>query len=170
VGRAEPRRGALADALAKDLGRVGIPVLRLAHGDVGELERSIIGYLLTQGAELERQAAALEHRLDRVALDGGGPTALVAAIATFFGRAVALEGRRGDALAVHAPTEIPTRPWPRPLPGPAGDQSPSGWRFRAGRGSRHACRRRAIAAGAPVPSAALVPLRRCCGTAEARSA
>ena len=134
-GEAEPRRGALADALAKDLVRVGIPVLRLAHGDVGDLERSIIGYLLTQGAELERQAAALEHRLDRVALDGGGPTALVAAIATFFGRAVALEGRRGDALAVHAPAEIPdtalaaARYQARPrdpvalrvaLPGPAG--------------------------------------------------
>ncbi|MBI3745496.1 MAG: helix-turn-helix domain-containing protein [Chloroflexi bacterium] len=29
------------------------------------------------------------------------------AIATFLGRAVALEGRRGDALAVHAPPELP---------------------------------------------------------------
>ena len=96
-----------AAALAADLVAAGVPVLRLAHRDVGELERSIIGYLLTQGAELERQAAALEHRLDRVALDGGGPTALVAAIAGSFGRAVALEGRRGDALAVHAPAEIP---------------------------------------------------------------
>jgi len=104
---AESRTGALTDALAENLVRVGVPVLRLAQPDLGELERSIIGYLLTQGAELERQAAVLEHRLDRVALDGGGPTALVAAIAAFFGRAVALEGRRGDPLAVHAPAEIP---------------------------------------------------------------
>ncbi|MCI0583978.1 MAG: helix-turn-helix domain-containing protein [Chloroflexi bacterium] len=96
-----------ADALSVDLERAGVPVLRLAAADLGELERSIIGYLVAQGAELERQAAALEHRLDRVALDGGGPTALVAAIAGFFGRAVALEGRRGDALAVHAPAELP---------------------------------------------------------------
>ncbi|MEW5992167.1 MAG: helix-turn-helix domain-containing protein [Chloroflexota bacterium] len=99
--------GGPSDAFAADLVELGVPVLRLGQGDVGELERSIIGYLLTQGAELERQAAALEHRLDRVALEGGGPTALVAAIAGFFGRAVALEGRRGDALAVHAPTELP---------------------------------------------------------------
>jgi hypothetical protein len=167
-GETEPRRGALADALAKDLVRVGIPVLRLAHGDVGELERSIIGYLLTQGAELERQAAALEHRLDRVALDGGGPTALVAAIATFFGRAVALEGRRGDALAVHAPAEIPdtalaaARYQARPrdpvalrvaLPGPAGAHAA----LAAGG---------AIAAGVPgAPGGAATPGAR--GTAEA---
>ena len=61
---------------------------------------------MTGGAELDRQAALLEARLERLALEGGGPAALVAAVATFLGRAVALEGRRGDALAVHAPADV----------------------------------------------------------------
>ena len=93
--------------LASELEAAGLPALRVAPGDAGRLERSIIGYLVTGGAELERQAAALENHLERVALEGGGPAALVGAIAAQFGRAVALEGRRGDPLAVHAPAELP---------------------------------------------------------------
>ncbi len=100
------QEGAFAD-LAAGLEAAGLPALRVAPADAGRLERSIIGYLVTGGAELERQAAALENHLERVALEGGGPAALVGAIASHFGRAVALEGRRGDPLAVHAPAELP---------------------------------------------------------------
>ena len=105
-------RGSAADGgaftdLAAGLARAGLPGVRVGPADVAALERSIIGYLVTGGAELERQAAALESRLERLALEGGGPAALVAAIASHFGRAVALEGRRGDPLAVHAPAELP---------------------------------------------------------------
>ena len=38
---------------------------------------------------------------------GGGPEELAAAIAGFLGRAVAIEGRRGTRLAVHAPADVP---------------------------------------------------------------
>lgn len=98
--------GAFTD-LAAGLARAGLPGIRVGPADVAALERSIIGYLVTGGAELERQAAALESHLERLALAGGGPAALVAAIASHFGRAVALEGRRGDPLALHAPAELP---------------------------------------------------------------
>jgi PucR family transcriptional regulator, purine catabolism regulatory protein len=92
--------------LAGALAEVGVPALLVPRADPTALERSVIGFLVTQGAELDRQAALLETRLERMAIDGGGPEALVGAIATFLGRAVALEGRRGDALAVHAPPEV----------------------------------------------------------------
>ena len=98
--------GAVAD-LAAGLAHAGLPGVRVGPTDVAALERSVIGFLVTGGAELERQAAALESHLERLALEGGGPAALVAAIASHFGRAVALEGRRGDPLAVHAPAELP---------------------------------------------------------------
>lgn len=93
--------------LAAALAEAGLPAWRVASADIADLERAVIGYLVTGGAELERQAAALEGRLERLALEGGGPAALVAAIASFFGRAVALEGRRATPLAVHAPAESP---------------------------------------------------------------
>jgi len=95
------------DELAAALADTPLPALRVPRADLGALERSVIGFLVTRGAELDRQAALLEARLERLALEGGGPAALVAAIATFHGRAVALEGRRGDALAVHAPAGAP---------------------------------------------------------------
>jgi purine catabolism regulator len=95
------------DGLAAVLGDTALPALRLARTDPADLERSVIGFLVTRGAELDRQAGLLEARLELLALEGGGPAALVAAIATFLGRAVALEGRRGDALAVHAPADAP---------------------------------------------------------------
>jgi purine catabolism regulator len=99
--------GRALDVLDAALAEVDLPALRVARADADALERTVIGFLLTQGAELDRQAALLETRLERMALEGGGPVALVGAIATFLGRAVALEGRRGDALAVHAPPEVP---------------------------------------------------------------
>jgi purine catabolism regulator len=88
---------------------------------------------VTRGAELDRQAALLEARLERLALEGGGPAALVAAIATFHGRAVALEGRRGDARAVHAPAGAP-------------DAGPAVARY-------HARPRQAVALRVPLPAA-----------------
>ncbi|HEY4633930.1 MAG TPA: hypothetical protein VIH00_08455, partial [Candidatus Limnocylindrales bacterium] len=96
----------LLEGLAAALAAVDVPALRVPRADPGDLERSLIGFLVTQGAELDRQAALLEGRLEHLALEGGGPAALVGAVATFLGRAVALEGRRGETLAVHAPPEV----------------------------------------------------------------
>lgn len=96
----------LLDGLADALLAANVPALRVQRADAAELERSLIGFLVTQGAELDRQAALLEGRLEHLALEGGGPMAMVAAVATFLGRAVALEGRRGDPLAVHSPPEV----------------------------------------------------------------
>jgi len=98
--------GQRLDALEAALGQTTLPALRVPRADPAALERSVIGFLVTRGAELDRQAAMLEARLERLALESGGPAGLVAAIATFLGRAVALEGRRGDALAVHAPADV----------------------------------------------------------------
>ena len=96
----------LLEGLAAALAAVDVPALRVPRADPGDLERSLIGFLVTQGAELDRQAALLEGRLEHLALEGGGPAALVGAVATFLGRAVALEGRRGETLAVHAPPDV----------------------------------------------------------------
>jgi purine catabolism regulator len=106
-GEAAPGARNVLDDLAAILDGGSLPALRVARMDPAALERSVIGFLVTRGAELDRQAGLLETRLERLALEGGGPAALVAAVATFLGRAVALEGRRGDALAVHAPADVP---------------------------------------------------------------
>jgi hypothetical protein len=95
------------DALAARLEAGGVPGLRLGRTDPAALERAVIGFIVARGSELERQAGLLESELQRRALDGGGPAALVAAIATFLGRGVALESARGDVLAVHAPADAP---------------------------------------------------------------
>ena len=84
----------------------GLPALRLPRTDVAALERSVVGYLVNERAELDRQASLLEERLQRLALEGGGTAELVAEVAAFLGRAVALEGRRGRALTVHAPANV----------------------------------------------------------------
>jgi purine catabolism regulator len=91
----------------KVLARGHLPAMRLARTDVTALERSVVGFLVNERAELDRQASLLEARLERIALDGGGAAALVAEVAAFLGRPVALEGRRGQALAVHAPADAP---------------------------------------------------------------
>jgi purine catabolism regulator len=85
----------------------GIPVLRLPDADAAALERSVIAWLVNRRAALEGQAAALERQLEVLALGGADLVTLVAAFGAFLGRAAVLEGRRGDALAVHAPAEIP---------------------------------------------------------------
>jgi len=85
-----------------------VPVLDAGTGDAAGIERSAIGFLVNHRAELDRQATILETRLEAVALAGGGPAGLAAAIAGFLGRAVAIEGRRGLPIAVHAPADVPS--------------------------------------------------------------
>ena len=99
--------GAPADALVDASCARGIPVLRLPDADAAALERSVIAWLVNRRAALDEQAAALERRLEALALGGADLAELVAAFGAFLGRAAVLEGRRGDALAVHAPAEIP---------------------------------------------------------------
>ncbi len=106
----DPDAVAGSDAL-EALGRAavdaGVPAFRLGRLDVAALERSVIGFLVNRQAELDRQAGLLEARLETLALEGADLVGLVAAIGGSLGRAVALEGRRGDALAVHAPADLP---------------------------------------------------------------
>jgi purine catabolism regulator len=97
----------LGDALATAMDEAGLAGLRLPRSDVAALERSLIGYLVNERAELERQAGLLEERLARLALAGAGAHGLLAEVAGFLGRAVALEGPRGETLAVAAPPGAP---------------------------------------------------------------
>jgi purine catabolism regulator len=106
---AEPGAAAtsgLASA-AKALAAVGIDSVRVDRDDVAEVERSVIGFIVGQGAELERQASLLEAELRRRALEGGGVAGLVATVSAFLGRALALEAGRGAPIVVHAPAEAP---------------------------------------------------------------
>ncbi|MBM4409649.1 MAG: hypothetical protein FJ038_13870, partial [Chloroflexi bacterium] len=84
-----------------------LPTFRVPDADPTNLERSIIGFLLNRRAELDHQAAILEASLAKLALRSAELDALVAAIAGFFGRAVALEGIRGRLVAIHAPPDAP---------------------------------------------------------------
>lgn len=95
------------DAAAEALSGAGVPALRVPRTDAQELERSIVGFIVARGAELERQAALLEAELRRRALEGGGVAALVATVSSFLGRALALEAGRGEPIAVHAPVQAP---------------------------------------------------------------
>ncbi len=94
-------------AAAEALGRAGIAAVRVDRTDPVELERSIVGFIVAGGAELERQASLLEAELRRRALEGSGVAALVGIVSSFLGRALALEAGRGDPLVVHAPAEAP---------------------------------------------------------------
>jgi len=127
--------------IAAAAAEVGLPAFRVAGSDPGTLERRLIGYLVDRRGELERQAAGLEHDLARLAMAGRGLEALVAAIGGFLRRAVALEGRRSDAITVHAPADVPgaaaavagylSRPLSGghrvALPGAPGEAAPAGW-------------------------------------------
>lgn len=84
-----------------------LPTFRVPDADPTNLERSVIGFLLNRRAELDHQAAILEASLAKLALRSAELDALVAAIAGFFGRAVALEGIRGRLVAIHAPPDAP---------------------------------------------------------------
>ncbi|MGA3057417.1 MAG: helix-turn-helix domain-containing protein [Candidatus Limnocylindrales bacterium] len=103
----EPEAVSAAAALAVAASEAGLSAFSLAGSDPFAIERSIIGYLVNKRAELDRQAGRLEAILEHVALQGGGLEPLVATVAAFLGRAVALEGRRGTALAIHAPADTP---------------------------------------------------------------
>jgi hypothetical protein len=95
------------DALGISASNAGVTVLRTGRQDPVALERSVIGFLVNRRAELDRQAADLEGQLTHLALLGRGLDALAAAIGAFLGRAVVIEGRRGDPIAIHAPAEQP---------------------------------------------------------------
>jgi hypothetical protein len=118
-------------AVAAEASATGLPVLRLPGGDVERLERGIIGYLVNAHAELDRQAGALEVDLEQLALTGAGPDAFAAAVATFVGRAVALEGTSGEVLAVHAPPRRRPPRAPRRATWPTRGRWPCGPRWRA---------------------------------------
>jgi purine catabolism regulator len=95
------------DALVTIAAGAGLPVLDAGPAGAIAIERSAIGFLVNHRAELERQATLLETRLEEVALGGGGPEGLAAAIAAFLGRPIAIEGRHGTTLAVHVPPDVP---------------------------------------------------------------
>lgn len=119
----------------------GLTVLAVGRVDPVGLERSVIGFLVNRRAELDRRASELEAQLARFALLGRGLDVLVAAIGTFLGRAVVIEGRRGDPIAIHAPVDLPAaaaavgrylaRPTGGaamriPIPAPSGEPGPGG--------------------------------------------
>jgi hypothetical protein len=128
------------DALGRAASDLGLVVLRLGRVDPVALERSVIGFLVNRRAELDRRASELEARLTSLALVGRGLDALAAAIGSFVGRAVVIEGRRGDPIAIHAPADLPgstaavasylARPSGAALrvtiPGPADEPGPGG--------------------------------------------
>jgi hypothetical protein len=94
-------------ALGESVAAAGLTALHLGRTDPAALERSVIGFLVNRRAELDRRAADLETQLARFALLGRGLDVQAATIGTFLGRAVVIEGRRGDPIAVHAPADVP---------------------------------------------------------------
>jgi PucR family transcriptional regulator, purine catabolism regulatory protein len=107
VAAAAARGESTLDELVTTASLAGLPVIDAGPADAAAVERSAIGFLVNHRAELERQATILETRLEQVALAGGGPDGMAAAIAGFLGRPIAIEGRRGTTLAVHVPPDIP---------------------------------------------------------------
>lgn len=96
-----------SEAVALAAANAGLATFRLPEADPVALERSVIGLLVNQRAELEHQAARLEIQLERLALAGADLASLVGAVAAALGRAVVLEGRNGAVLAAFAPSEVP---------------------------------------------------------------
>ena len=96
------------DALGEAVTTAGLTALHLGRVDPVALERSVIGFLVNRRAELDRRAADLEAQLARFALLGRGLDMQAATIGAFLGRAVVIEGRRGDPIAVHAPADVPS--------------------------------------------------------------
>lgn len=95
-------------ALGEAVMMAGLTALQLGRVDPVALERSVIGFLVNRRAELDRRAADLESQLARFALLGRGLDMQAATIGSFLGRAVVIEGRRGDPIAVHAPADVPS--------------------------------------------------------------
>jgi purine catabolism regulator len=104
---ATPSTGSALDDAAAAFASAGVAALRVGGTDPVSLERSVVGYIVARGAELERQASLLEAELRRRALEGGGVAALVGVVSSFLGRALALEAGRGEPVVVHAPAEAP---------------------------------------------------------------
>ncbi|MEA2609749.1 MAG: PucR family transcriptional regulator, purine catabolism regulatory protein [Chloroflexota bacterium] len=99
--------GDALEALGVATTTAGLTALQLGRVDPVGLERSVIGFLVNRRSELDRRAAELEAQLARFALLGRGLDVLAAAIGSFLGRAVVIEGRRGDPIAIHAPVDLP---------------------------------------------------------------
>jgi hypothetical protein len=129
------------DALGAAVTTAGLTALQLGRVDPVAVERSVIGFLVNRRAELDRRAADLEAQLARFALLGRGLDVQAATIGAFLGRAVVIEGRRGDPIAVHAPADLPAaaaavaRYLARPtgagalrvdIPAPSGETGPGG--------------------------------------------
>jgi hypothetical protein len=95
-------------ALGEAVTKAGLTAMHLGRVDPVALERSVIGFLVNRRAELDRRAADLESQLARFALLGRGLDMQAATIGSFLGRAVVIEGRRGDPIAVHAPADVPS--------------------------------------------------------------
>jgi PucR family transcriptional regulator, purine catabolism regulatory protein len=106
-GEPGPVEGASVEAATEAFAGAGIAAVRAGRTDAAGLERSVIGFIVERGAELERQATLLESELRRRALEGGGVAALVAVVSGFLGRALALEAGSGRPVVVHAPLEAP---------------------------------------------------------------
>ena len=100
--------GEALNVLGTAVTSAGLTALHLGRVDPVALERSVIGFLVNRRAELDRRAADLESQLARLALLGRGLEMQAATIGSFLGRAVVIEGRRGDPIAVHAPADVPS--------------------------------------------------------------
>jgi purine catabolism regulator len=94
------------EPLARGAVEAGLPVVWLTRSDPAALERSVLAFIVNRQAELDRQASRVEVELEELALRDADLETLVAAVGASLGRAVALEGRRGEVLVVHAPADV----------------------------------------------------------------
>ena len=100
---------AALDALAAALAAAGLPLVRVDRTDAAAIERSVVGFLVDHGAELERQATLLEAQLEPVALEGGGVDGAARRSPGSSAARSRSRAGRGATLAVHAPAETPRR-------------------------------------------------------------
>jgi hypothetical protein len=107
VVEGEPSTGEALAGISDALRQARLAGLHVTGTDPSSLERSLVGYIVERGAELERQASLLEGELRRRALDGAGAAGLVATVSGFLGRALVLEAGRGEPIVIHAPAEAP---------------------------------------------------------------
>src|SRR6185436_9192274 len=79
----------------------------LEGGDLAIIPGPALAIVAPNLTQVDELAAALARARVPAAVLGRGLDVLAAAIGAFLGRAVVIEGRRGDPIAVHAPTELP---------------------------------------------------------------
>jgi hypothetical protein len=96
-----------ASAVIEAARGAALPVLYLQVGDPAAIERSVIGFLVNRGAELDRQASRLVNEIERLALEDRRIEELVGSIGGFLSRAVAIENQAGGAVVIHAPEGAP---------------------------------------------------------------